>query len=93
MSITVLKEGETIRILKVEGELPSGQPVRLFTREEIESELTSAMWSRLPEETRETLAIQTQSASYAEWMDEDEWEESCRLREAQNHLPLSDFIP
>lgn len=36
MSITVIKEAEGIRIVRVEGDLPSGREVELFTKEEIQ---------------------------------------------------------
>jgi hypothetical protein len=35
MSITVIMEGDRIRLLEGSGSLPAGQPIRLFTAEEI----------------------------------------------------------
>ena len=41
MSITVLKEGETIRLIATDALLPEGQPITLFTQAEVEDLVTS----------------------------------------------------
>lgn len=35
MSVTVVKEGNALRIVEADGEFPAGQKVKLFTREEL----------------------------------------------------------
>lgn len=93
MSITVVREGETIRILAVDGDLPSGQPIQFFSREEIELQAGAVAWAGLAEESREGMVLQAQAKSYQDWMDESEWDEWTCVRKNAGSLPLTDFTP
>lgn len=37
MSLTVIKEGDTLRVLRASGALPEGTPLTLYTAEELPS--------------------------------------------------------
>ncbi|GAB4249685.1 MAG: hypothetical protein OHK005_16530 [Candidatus Methylacidiphilales bacterium] len=93
MSITVIREGETIRILAVDGDLPEGQPIQFFSREEVELQTAATAWGRMAEESRKGMVLQAQAKYYQDWMDESEWEEWDCVRNSVGSLPLTDFKP
>ena len=91
MSITIIKQDGQIRVLEVDGDIPPDRPVRFFTEEELQTLAARDVWMSLPTETREDMLLQTQSHSYQEWMEEDEWD-SCKVREGSGDgLNLADF--
>lgn len=88
MSITIIKEGNQLRLIEGEGAIPENTPVRLFTEEELAG---LHAWRALPAETKETLLAQTQSAAYREWLEDDDWEEARVEESGAGSLSLDEF--
>lgn len=78
MSLKLLKHPDHLELL--EGDLPTGKEVIVFTEEEVLQFEGWKQWMSLSEEQREDMMLQTQSAAYQEWMQEDDWAE-CRVGE------------
>lgn len=78
MSLKLRKEADHLEIL--EGNLPDGQEFRVFTEDEVLQFEGWKQWMTLSEEQRDDMMMQTQSAGYQEWMEEDDWDE-CRVEE------------
>lgn len=93
MSITIIKQDGQIRVLEVDGNIPSDRPLRFFAEEELPDLAARHAWMRLPAETRETMLLQTQSHSYKEWMEENEWDSSSVCEDSGSGLTLADFNP
>ena len=74
MSLTLIHDSLGLRIL--EGELPAGTPVRVFTEDELPQFEGWRHWSSLSKEQRESFLLQTQSREYQDWMDEEDWPEA-----------------
>jgi hypothetical protein len=86
MSIKVFAEGNTLRVIDCNGEMPQGREVELFTMDEIEKLAAQRIWQSIPEESREDLMFQTQSKSYQDWMEEVAWD-TARHSPCQNSKP------
>ncbi|MGC1479696.1 MAG: hypothetical protein WA771_04275 [Chthoniobacterales bacterium] len=92
MSITVIAEGETLRVLESSAPIPPGESLELYTMDEVERMIVDRTWNSIPPQSRDDLMFQTQSVSYRDWMDEDAWD-TPSLQEATPALPLADFQP
>lgn len=92
MSITVINEGDTIRVLSKSQSLPEGQRMEFFTVDELERMIEARTWAAVPLQSREDMMFQTQSVSYKDWMDESEWDEA-KVQETSALLPLTEFRP
>lgn len=92
MTIMAISEGDTLRVIGSTEPLAHGAEMILYTADEIERLVAERQWGSLPPSSREDMMFQTQSASYRDWMDEDDWD---RIREqaAQTLLPLAEFKP
>jgi hypothetical protein len=88
MSITIIKEGNQLRLIESEGPIPENKPVRLYTEDELAG---LHAWRTLPAESKETLLAQTQSAAYREWLEEDDWEQPCVEEGLSEDLSLDQF--
>jgi hypothetical protein len=93
MSIEVIKEGNVLRVVDSSEPIPEGRHLRLFTADEIQQAAARMAWNHLPEETRDDLMHQAQSASYREWMDDKTWDEAIAREDPGSWLPLADFKP
>lgn len=82
MSLTVIKEGDGLKIL--DGDLPTSEPVKVYTEDEVKQMEAWAAWMSISEAQRQEMMLQTQSTEYAEWMDEEEWDESKVMEAAPN---------
>jgi len=91
MSIKVIKEGEHLRMLESSEPVPEGEPLVLFTASEIQQAAARLAWSRLPEESRDDMLHQGQSASYREWMEDNSWDEAISREDPAEWLSLQDF--
>ena len=91
MSIKVFAEGNTLRVIDCNGEMPQGREVELFTMDEIEKLAAQRIWQSIPEESREDLMFQTQSKSYQGWMEEVAWDTALENLPIGSTLPLSEF--
>lgn len=84
MSLKLIKESNTLKIL--EGEIPEGKEVIVFTEDEVLQFEGWRQWMALSEEQRDDMMLQTQSSGYQQWMDEDDWAE-CRVEEVPSQHP------
>lgn len=91
MSIKVFAEGNTLRIIDCNSEMPQGREVELFTLDEIEKMAAQRIWQSIPGESREDLMFQTQSKAYQEWMEENAWDNAIENLPPGSTLPLSEF--
>ena len=91
MSITVIKEGNVLRVVESSEPIAEGKRLVLFTAEEIEQAAARLAWSRLPEESREDMMHQTQSVSYREWLEDSSWDEAICSEDPANWLSIEDF--
>lgn len=73
MSLKLLKHQDHLELL--EGDLPTGKEIIVFTEDEVLQFEGWKQWMSLSDEQREDMMLQTQSAAYKEWMDDDDWEE------------------
>lgn len=78
MSLKLLKHTDHLQLL--EGDLPTGKEIIVYTEEEVLRFEGWKQWMSLSEEQREDMMQQTQSAAYQDWMQEEDWEE-CRIEE------------
>jgi hypothetical protein len=92
VSVTVITEGETIRVPSGGQSLPEGRPVILFTCDELKRMIETQIWAQVPPQTREDMMFQTQSASYQEWISEDHCD-SATAEATSAMLPLVTFRP
>lgn len=88
MSLTIMKKGNSLQLLN--GYLPEGTPVKVFTEAEMLQFEGWKQWMALTEEQREDMMLQTQSASYKEWMEEENWPE-CQVNEDSGQPRLGQF--
>jgi hypothetical protein len=91
MSIKFFAEGDTLRVIDCSGEMPQGREIELFTSEEIEKLAAQRIWQSIPLKSREDMMFQTQSKSYQEWMNEDEWDQAAKALPVTATLPLAEF--
>jgi len=78
MSLKLRKQDDRLEVL--EGELPEGEEIRLYTEDEVLQFEGWRQWVSLTQEQREDMMFQSTSAGYQEWMEEDDWDE-CKLGE------------
>jgi len=91
MSISVIKEGNILRVLETSEPIPEGQQIVLFTGSEIQQAAARLAWNLMPEESRDDMLHQTQSASYQEWMEDTSWDDAISADDSSEWLPLEDF--
>jgi len=82
MSLTLIKHPTFLEVL--EGELPLEKPVKVYTEEEVKQMEVWAAWMSLTDEQRELMMMQSTSAQFKDWMEEDDWEESKVMERPQN---------
>jgi len=90
MSITAICEGNTLRIIESSEPLQDGVRLSLYTKEEVDRLVAEKIWAAIPPESRESMLLQTQSATYEQWMAEEEWDTASVLEETHD-LDLADF--
>lgn len=93
MSITAIREGETLRIIRKSDAIPEGRELEFFSADEIDRLVAERVWRSLPAESRDDMLFQTQSRSYSEWMQEEEWETPSVKESLADSLPLAEFKP
>lgn len=91
MSLTLIKHGNQLEIL--EGDLPMELAVKVFTEEEVKQMEGWAKWMALTDEQRHDMLMQTQSAEYREWMEEDDWEECSVMENPDNPYKVDSSQP
>jgi len=69
MSLKLKKLDSRLEIL--EGDLPDADEFRVFTEDEVLQFEGWKQWMSLTDEQREDMTLQTQSAAYKEWMEEE----------------------
>ena len=82
-----------LRILKTSAAIPEGLELEFFSADEIDRLVAERCWRSLPAESREDMLFQTQSRSYSEWMQEEEWDSPSVKEPPADSLPLVDFKP
>ena len=90
MSLRLIKHADHLELL--EGDLPLEKEIRLFTEDEVLQFEGWKQWISLTEEQRDDMMLQTQSAEYSEWMEEEDWVE-CKVEEGQGTYGKDKFIP
>ncbi len=91
MSIILKQKESGVEI--IEGHLPLGCPVKLYTEDEVEQLIASRLGQPLSEGISQAIPFQPQSKSHQDWMQEDEWEEPAGINEPENGLKMADFKP
>ncbi len=86
MSLTLIKHPTFLEIL--EGDLPFETPVKVYTEAEVKQMEAWAAWMSLTDEQRELMLMQSTSAQFKDWMDEDDWQE-CKVMER----PQNPYMP
>jgi hypothetical protein len=72
MSLVLRKNGNALMV--VEGKIPESDEFLVFTEEEVRQFQGWQKWISLSTEQSDDMLFQTQSASYQDWMEEDDWD-------------------